>query len=495
MQHREPGRSMTQAASQSDLSNGASHLSYRVKILYGMGEIANAIKVVTLGLYGLFFATTVLGLPGTWVGAVGFIAIVWDAVIDPYIGHVTDGVHVVSRRDSFMLIGALAMGLGFCAFFSPPRNLSLVMLTAWLLGASFLLRTATSMYCIPYYALGANLSQDYHERTSIAGIRGITSIVGTCATGALSFLIFFPDRVPGVDPKLESGGYASMGLAFGVAMTLVALIALWGTGPLRRRLASNVVLQPAPSRFFGSMRQALRNPSFRVLLGASALVVIGVAMSTSLSLYFLTHYVKVSGSAALSGTLLALYVGGVLGTVFWLRVCKKFDKHWLFVLAAVAAAAVNVGALTLFGEGHLFGTGDVRPLVVGSALSGFFSCILVFMPASMLADVADEGELITGKRGEGALFGIFSFGQQIAAGVAILLAGALLEWFVGLQPGDVQQSDATIHRIALAYTVIPAALYMAAAMVIFGYELTHSRVMSIQAELHERRVRAGTVVE
>ena len=166
----------------------ASRLSYRVKIMYGVGEIANAIKVVTLGLYGLFFATTVMGLPGTWVGAVGFIAVVWDAVIDPYIGHVTDGVHVRSRRYSFMLIGALTMGVGFWAFFSPPHNLSPVMLTAWLLGASFLLRTATSMYSIPYYALGANLSQDYHERTSIAGIRGIASIVGTCAAGSLSFV-------------------------------------------------------------------------------------------------------------------------------------------------------------------------------------------------------------------------------------------------------------------------------------------------------------------
>ena len=53
----------------------------------------------------------------------------------------------------------------------------------------------------------------------------------------------------------------------------------------------------------------------------------------------------------------------------------------------------------------------------------------------------------------------------------------------------------TIHRIAIAYSVIPAVLFMAAAMVIFGYKLTRSRVMSIQAELHERRVRAGTAVE
>ena len=487
---------MMEVASQRDSSNGASGLSYRVKIMYGVGEIANAIKVVTLGLYGLFFATTVMGLPGTLVGAVGFVAVAWDAVIDPYIGHVTDGARANSRRYSFMLIGALTMGVGYWAFFSPPQNLSMVTLAIWLLGASLVLRTATSMYGIPYYALGANLSQDYHERTSIAGIRGITSVIGTTATASLSFVLFFPDKVQGVDPKLEYAGYASMGLTFGLVMTAVALIALLGTLPLRRRLASDGgPVQHAAVHFFASMWQALRNPSFRVLLGASSLVVIGLTMATSLSLHYLTHYVKVSGSAALSGTLFALYVGGVLGMVFWLRICRNFDKHWLFVLAALVTSALMVSALMLFGEGHLFGTGDVRPLLVGYGVAGFFNCILWFIPQSMLADVADESELITGMRREGALFGLFSFGQQIAAGVALLLAGGLLEWFAGLQAGEAQQSELTVYRIGIVSSVVPAVLFLAAAMAILGYKLTRSRVVSIQAELHERRVRAGTAVE
>ncbi len=487
---------MMEATSQQESPIGGPRLSYRIKIMYGVGEIANAIKVVTLGLYGLFFATTVMGLPGTWVGVVGFIAVVWDAVIDPYVGHVTDGAHARSRRNSFMLVGSLTMGVGYWAFFSPPHNLSSVMLIAWLLGASLLLRTATSIYSIPYYALGANLSQDYHERTSIAGIRVLTSTIGTAATASLSFVLFFPEQVPGVDPKLEYAGYSSMGLSFGLVMTTVTLIALVGTLPLRSRLASDAVRpKQTPRHFFGSMRQALRNPSFRVLLGASSLVVIGLAMSTSLSLHFLTHYVKVTGSAALSGTLLALYVGGVLGMVFWLRICKNFDKHWLCVFAAVVTSALMLAVPMLFGEGHLFGTGDVRPLLIGYGLAGFFNCVLWFIPQSMLADVADESELITGRRREGALFGIFSFTQQIAAGVALLLAGGLLEWYVGLRPGEAQQSDVTTQRIAIASSVVPAVLFLAAAMVILSYKLTRSRVLSIQAELHERRMRVGATVE
>ena len=41
-----------------------SRLDARTKILYGLGEIANAIKMVAFGLFTLFFYTTVMGLPG-----------------------------------------------------------------------------------------------------------------------------------------------------------------------------------------------------------------------------------------------------------------------------------------------------------------------------------------------------------------------------------------------------------------------------------------------
>ena len=162
---------------------------------------------------------------------------------------------------------------------------------------------------------------------------------------------------------------------------------------------------------------------------------------------------------------------------------------------ALVTSALMLSGLMLFGDGHLFGTGDVRPLLVSYGLAGFFNCILWFIPQSMLVDVADESELITGRRREGALFGLFSFGQKIAAGVALLLAGGLMEWFAGLQPGDAQQSALTVHRIGIASSVVPAVLFLAAAMVILGYKLTRTRVGSIQAELHERRVRAGTAAE
>lgn len=477
---------MMQAVSRHDLFAREPALSYRVKVMYGVGEIANAIKVVTFGLYSLFYATVVQGLPGTWIGVIGFIAMMWDALIDPVIGHLTDGA---AKRQSFMLAGAATMGVGYWAFFSPPRSLSTVMLVAWLLAANILVRTSTSMYSIPYYAVGANLSQDYHERTSIAGIRSMASAIGTLLTASLSFVLFFPERVPGVDPKLAPAGYASMGLTFGLVMTVTALIGILGALPQRHSLESGSAgMRSAPRERFGSMWESLRNPSVRVVLISFSLFTMGTAVNSSLLLYYLKYYVRVSGSVALSSSQGVLLGAGFVGTIFWLRVSRKFDKHRLCVFSAAVTAALMLAGLVLFGVGHPLGTGDARPLFIGYGLAGFSSCILWFVPQSMLADLADESELITGSRHEGALFGMFSFSQQMATGVAVLLAGGLLDRFVRLVPGELQESSVAVYRIGIVHSVVPAALFIAAAIIMLSYKLTRLRVDSIQAELRQRRL-------
>ena len=477
-----------QAPSRQNGSVDAQRLSYRAKVMYGVGDIANAIKVVTFGLYSLFFATVVKGIPGTWVGAVGFVAMFWDAAIDPGIGYLTDGPRASTKRFNFMLTGALTMGIGFWAFFSPPSHLSTVMLCAWLLAASFVVRTATSIYSIPYYALGMILSRDYHERTSITGIRSLASGIGTLLTASLSFVLFFPEKVKGVDPKLEQKGYTWMGLAFGVIMTLVALTALFGTSRLAPQLEeSTSPAEQSPREFFKNMWNSLHNPSFRVMLIAFSLAVVALTVNGTLGLHFLKYFAEVSGSVALSSFQAIFFIAGLAGVLFWLRLSTRLEKHHLFAISTFVTALISVAAVLLFGKGHLFGTGHPGPLLVGYGLAGFFSSVVWFIPQSMLADVADNSELVGGSRREGSLYGFFSFIQQAATGVAVMLAGLLLDRFVGLVPGQAEQSISVASRIGVVYSVVPAALLIASAGVMLGYPLTRAQVESIQTELQRRQ--------
>jgi len=468
-------------------AEAGSGLGLGKQLVYGAGEIPNAVKTVAFGLFTLYFYTTVVGLSGTLVGIAAAVGLFWDAAIDPYIGYLSDRARSrFGRRHGFMLAGALTMGASFWAFFDPPAGLSTSGLFAWLLVTSLLVRTATSVYGIPYFALGAELSSDYQERTAITAVRGALGLIGTLGAASLSFVLFFPNTTPGVDPKLDAGGYGEMGLVLGGVMTLIGLAVTLFTRPWPTAAAAVSSIgrrQAPPGGFFASFVQSFANRSFRLLFASYSLFFLAMVTNAALSIHYATYYVRITESTALGTFQFVFYLGALAGVGVWLRASRWIEKQQLYLLALAGITFVLLAAVFLLGEGRPLGVGSVRALLVGHALGGFFGSVLWFVPGSMIADVVDEDALVTGQRREGAFFGLFYFGQQIAAGVSLLATGTLVEWFAGLRPGMTDPSPLVVHRIGLLFGALPAVLVLLAAGLILGYSLTRSRVRAIQAEL------------
>ncbi len=462
-------------------------LERRTKLLYAVGGSADTIKSVLFALFTLYFYTNVVGLTATWVGVATAVGLVWDAIIDPYVGFLSDRTRTrLGRRHLFMLVGAMTMGVSFWAYFSPPQGLGTGALFAWLLVTNLMVRTSTSVFSIPYFALGAELSQDYHERTAITATRGLVGLLGTMAAASLSFLLFFPDRIPGIDPKTSYEGYPAMGLVFGVVMSLVALTATLGTLGAGTPPQESDSGADAPTLLHG-FAQALRHRSFRYFWLSVSFFFLAVVINQILAIHFYTYYVNIIESTILSRFQVAFYLGGIVGLLFWLALSRRIEKHHLYVGATAGMGLLLASAFFLLGEGHLFGTGNPLPVLVGQAVGGFLGSVLWFMPASMIADVADEDELVGGRRREGAFFGIYFFGQQVGSGLSLLFTGLLLDRFAGLVPGQVEQSAQTVARIGWLYSILPALLVGIAALLATRYTLGRKRILAIQAELAYRK--------
>jgi Na+/melibiose symporter-like transporter len=471
-------------------------LRLRTRALYGVGEASNSIKSFTFGLFLLFFYASVLGLPGTLVGLATSLGLVWDALIDPFIGYASDHAHFrFGRRHTFMLTGSIGMGVAFYAIFRPPPHLSAGALFAWLMITSILLRTANSLFMVPYHALGAELSQDYHERTSITGMRAAFALFGTLLAAALSFVVFFPNQTPGVDPKFNPAGYASMALGFGLAMTALSLVTTLSTLSHRQVTADRTAELPSAADgigFVAGLWLTLRNPPFLLLTLSASLFFLASVINATVAIHYLTYYAGIVSSSALSAFQLSFYGGGLVGVACWLRIARKSDKRILYFGATIIVALLMAAAYWLVGEGHLLGVGNLPALLIGNALAGFFASALWALPASMVADVTDLDELNTGQRREGAFFGIYSFSQQVAASLAVFASGVLIDYFAGLAPGQVTQAAATIDRLAMLFSLLPAVIMLVAAALILCYPLTRQRVQSIQEQLvGSRRSEAG----
>lgn len=459
-------------------------------IWYAIGEVPITVTMVLMGLLALFFYNSVMGLAGALAGLGLSAGLVVDAVVDPYIGFRSDtSRHSFGRRHIFMLAGALAMGPCFYLLFSPPRGLPPAALFVWLLFFSVLFRFVSAVYRIPYLSLGAELTEDYHERTRVIAVRAFAGLLGTLAAAGLSFVWFFPAAAgAGADSKLNYFAYPKLGAFFGAMMTVTGLIAVWGTlhcrppGPVKCER-----FHPPVGEFLRGFRAAFGNPSFRRLWLSATLFFCAVVINASLAVHYFTWYVRISDPQAVSGIQTAFYLGAVAGVFVWMRLARWFEKATLYFVGMAGTALALAAASLLMGEGSLFGLGSVRLLMTGHFLAGVSASCLWVIPASMMADVADEDELATGQRREGMLFGILNFGEKMAAGVALLISGAILSYFVQLRPGGSEQTAEAVRRVGLVYGLLPAAASLAAASLIAGFPLTAKAVGAIQRQLAEAR--------
>ena len=450
------------------------------------------VLMVLFGLFALFFYSSVMGLPASLVGAGIASGLVIDALLDPYIGHLSDRSRgklavALGRRHAFMLPGALAMGPCFFLMFSPPRNLGHAALFVWLMACSVALRAASAVYRIPYLSVGAELSQDYDDRTSTMAIRAMFGLFGMMAAAGLSFLLFFPATVDGSEPKLNYAGYPRLGMVFGALMTVSGLIGCLGTSGYRS--FANRTTAVEAQRFFSGFRTAMRNRAFRSLWFSVTLFFLAVVLNATMAIPYFTWYARIPEAGRLSAIQTCFYLGALAGVFFWMGLARRMEKRTLYMLATVVLAMLLGCAALLIGEGHLLGTGNALALLVGHAVGGIFASAVWVIPASMVADVTDSDELQTTLRREGIFYGIMNFGEKIAAGGALLVGGVLLSLFGKLPHGAGlgAKAPAAAPYLGLLYGVVPALFLLVALVLVLPYRLDRRTVSDLQGRLAAQR--------
>ncbi|MGL4650613.1 MAG: MFS transporter, partial [Caldilineaceae bacterium] len=145
----------------------AEKLSFRVKFIYGLGDLGTAISAALRAFFLLFFLTDVARLDPGMAGWIVLITRVWDAVNDPMVGWLSDRTNTRwGRRRPWLLFGAVPFGvLLFMMWIVPPFDPW--GLFFYYLVVGLLLDSVYTMINVPYTALTPELTRDYDERTSL----------------------------------------------------------------------------------------------------------------------------------------------------------------------------------------------------------------------------------------------------------------------------------------------------------------------------------------
>jgi GPH family glycoside/pentoside/hexuronide:cation symporter len=404
---------------------------------YAIGNIPYAVKDTAFGTFVVFYYTQVMGLSGTLTGLAMFIALSWDAISDPIVGSWSDSVRSRwGRRHPLMLLGAIPTALLFLLLFGPPLQLSETGLFFWLLAVSIALRTFLTVYFIPYQAMGAELSEDYDERTEIAKGRVTVAWLGGLMLPAIAYTLIFQAQGD-TDGRLVNANYWTYGILSFTLAFVTGAVCLWGT-----RKAIPHLPQPRDSANRFSLRQtysdfmtASRNRNFRATIGTKLAFGLAAGTYTTMGLYMGTYFFEFT-SEQLAGLVVPMLFAALTAFAVLGRIGQAYDKPPLMALACLG---FGINALWFVG-GRLLGLLPENGSALLYALQMVNAYIAVFcvvclqiLGASLLADILDEQELDKGIRQEGVFFAASAFVLKATTGMGTLMGGIIVD-FAGLKP-------------------------------------------------------------
>jgi Na+/melibiose symporter-like transporter len=347
----------------------------------------------------------------------------------------------------------------------------------YLLTLAVIVRTAIAFYRTPASALVPELTQDYHERTSLYSLRYFLAWVGGNAVSVWAFAVLFPMFVTAAisDGRFNREAYPFFGLVGALVILVSIIVSAAGTHARIPYLKS-----PPPERrmtirtIFGEMFETLSNRSFLSLFVAAMLAAIAGGLAAGLSLYFLTYFWgfdERQTGAIFIGTFLAAGIGLVLAPFVSRKLGKKRGAILVGLVAFVGAPVPIV--LRLLDLLPPNGTPFIFWFVtITNVLDiGLIICFQILF-ASMLADLVEDSELQTGRRSEGVFIAAETFIDKAVRGIGVMAATTILT-LAGLSPGAKPEDvgpDA-IWRMGAYYVPLVLALWIAMIAVIATYRI------------------------
>ena len=469
------------------------NLSLNIKLFYGLGLASRGIKDGLFQLFLFFYFSQVLGLDPELAGLSSLIALVFDAISDPLVGLVSDKWQSKKwgRRHPFMFASALPLGFFTWLLFAPPEGLDQTGLFLWLTVFAILVRFSLTLFNVPYVSLGAELSTDYKERTSITAIRLVFATLFSVIVMIIGYLFYFVPTEEYSNGLLNKEAYPTFALLCGVLMAIFIIISAWYT----RKIIPNL---PQPSAFqnqlttrqlLGSLGTAFTMPSFHSLVIFIMLLYIGLGVGIIFSPYYGPYYF---GFTAQEMAVLPISsaVGGFLALLIAPNLGDKLDKKWATFGGALFSGffftlPYNLRLLGFFPEN---GTPSVLPIFLLTLIIAYSALwIAASLAASMIADVVDEFELKTGNRQEGLFFSTMSFAHKMTTGVGTFIAGLLLAWIEFPKQTNVEDvPQSAIDGLGLVGGPIVFSLFVLSVFFIISYPITKERYLEIRAALDKR---------
>jgi len=470
------------------MSNNTSNrkVSMGQKIAFGLGMLANQMFPAALGIFMVVLVQD-LGFP-TWMwGVLFFLPRIFDSITDPIMGFISDNTKSKwGRRRHYVFIGAIIMAISFILMWQLERADGISYNFTYFLLWSLMFYLGLTIFSVPYVAMGYEMSDDFHERTSIMAV--------SQWIGQWAWVIAPWFWVVMYDPKwFSSADVAAQTLAIWVGIGCGLLAIVPAVFIKSESTLNDDNLKPLTMKNIGSsfkeiikgFQEAFKLEPFRKLCVATFFIFNAFNTVAAFSFFIIVYYLfnGDAGAAWIWPTLFGS-IGALATTFLVIPIVAKMSKLMGKKNAFLISQGISVfGYILLW---FLFIPG--KPYLFLFALPFFSFGIggLFTLMMSMTADVCDLDELNFGHRREGIFGAIYwwmvKFGFAIAGGLS-----GLIMYLVDFTPNALTQPEGAVDGLRIFFSAFPIAGTLIAMYIMRNYDLTEEKALEISAELAKRK--------
>lgn len=496
-----------------------SNLTFKTKLCYGIGNLGYGSMGQTVSSFIMFFATSVLGLPGFLVGITIAITSLWDGLSDPLIGYLSDRTKskFFGRRLGHMLFASFALAINNILLWVCPQSDSQAVMILWLLSFLLLQETFNTFFATPYSALCIDIAPDYNDQTKMQGFKTVFYIMGLIMPSILMY-IFMPSVGIGTQGQFNRQGYISIACVNSALALICGLITVFGTikrvrsmpnysqsmeseNGGKENIEDNIVDENSDigtkkskkhkkghslSTILAGYIETFKKKDFRTVMLGYSVSLIATVFITSVGMHLFTFCYHFS-STQISILMICLFGGAIVSQALWVNIVKKYDKKQtlIFALSVILFGIAMTSITFLF---RLYCSSDyifwfVLPCMF---ICGIGSGALYSLPHSMYADVVTMEQYKTGVNNAGRYTGYYTFTYNFSNSIALLFIGLLLDLvkFDSSQPVQALSVQAGLGKIVFFGSAISLTL----AIIIFSrYSIKRSDVLKVQIKANENK--------
>ena len=409
----------------------------RVKYTFAFGALGKDLIYGMMATFAMIYFTDVLKVSPGFVGIVFFVAKLWDAFNDLFMGMIVDNTR--SRFGKFvpwLVIGTLVNSVVFVVLFTDFK-LTGTSLCIFVAVIYVLWGMTYTIMDIPYWSMIPALTSSKEEREQVAVIPRIFASTAWLIMGTFGLSIV---------KKLGNGnvvkGYSSFAVVIAVTFIISAIITCLN---VKERVETPKNAEKVS--FKQTLNIIRKNDQLVVFIGIVLFMNLIMQIIGGVSLYYFKYVI---GNDKLNQVFYAFSgLAEIGGLMLFPILTKKIGRQDVFKVGSVLPI-LGCSMLLVFG---IIAPKNAAFIAVSGIVLKLGTGMLLGATTVMLADVVDYGQFKLGTRNESIVFSVQTLLVKTASAVSGWLVGVGLS-VVGYVP-NATQGASTIFGLRVLMIGLP----------------------------------------